>query len=225
MKTSPAAAAAFTEERHIHDWLTWMLLPPLLMTLAGIGHGLYSYALLTGLLPELPLVHLSHGLRQVVQRDGLLQLAQLLLVLLFVLFVCSCWLFLVLRNQAVLREAGATRPLLRLARWLAPLPRFDAGLLPGAAGDRWLAPLWWLLLLGAAACTAMGGLQLRALETVGDWRLGYYWVVMAYALYLAFFVLSRRLVRHLEALQRIYWQHRDATESAAAHAVLSGDTV
>lgn len=217
--------ATVADYRHITFWVGWMLFPPAALTFVVLGHALYSYALLTGLLPELPLVHLSPLLRQVVYQDALLRLTQAGLVLLFVGAFCATWLFLVLRNQAVLREAGATRPLLRLARWLAPLPRFDAGLLPGAAGDRWLAPLWWLLLLGAAACTAMGGLQLRALETVGDWRLGYYWVVMAYALYLAFFVLSRRLVRHLEALQRIYWQHRDATESAAAHAVLSGDTV
>jgi hypothetical protein len=65
-------------------------------------------------------------------------------------------------------------------------------------------------MLGASGCTAAGLLQLQQPVTVGDWRLGYYWLLAAYGLCLAFFVLTRRLVRHLDALQRAYWQYSDA---------------
>lgn len=202
----------------LQQWVAWLLVPPLMMTMVGLGHALYSYALLTGLLPDLPLAHLAHALRQAVQRDGQLHLLQVAVVLGFVAVFCVCWAFLLLRNQAVLREhrRGARRVHYRripgvLAMVLPARPLGRVNALPGAASGRWLAPLWWLLLLGSAACTAAGLLQLREPVTVGEWRLGYYWLLAAYGLFLAFFVLTRRLVRHLDALQRAYWQYRDAT--------------
>ncbi|MFZ5559929.1 MAG: hypothetical protein ACOY41_00125 [Pseudomonadota bacterium] len=212
------------DNRSITFWVGWMLCPPALLTVAVLGHALYSYALLTGLLPELPLVHLSPVLRQAVHQDGLLRLAQAGFVLLFVCAFCACWLFLVLRNQAILRE-DAARPaplLLRIPEGLLfALQLMRAGVLPAPtpAGERWLAPLWWLLLLGAAACAGLGLERLQGPTTVGEWRAGYYWLLASYGLCLALFVLTRRLMRRLDALQRAYWQYRDTVGAGAGAAM------
>jgi hypothetical protein len=209
-------AAPALSPQSIQQWVAWLLVPPLMMTVVGLGHALYSYALLTGLLPELPLAHLAHALRQAVRRDGELHLLQLTVVLGFVAIFCSCWAFLVLRNQAVLSDhyPGGSRSFYRrlLALVLPATPPGGVTALHGARAGRWLAPLWWLLMLGASGCTAAGLLQLQQPVTVGDWRLGYYWLLAAYGLCLAFFVLTRRLVRHLDALQRAYWQYSDAAD-------------
>jgi hypothetical protein len=206
------------EVRQVRGWVSLMLLPAVLMTVVGLGHALYSYALLTGLLPDLPLAHLAHALRRTVQRDGLLHSLQLGLALVFVCSFGACWLFLVLRNQAVLRDCrrdsrGAYRRLPAMLALVLPSAPLAGTTLQGAPA-RALVPLWWGLLVGVAACTLLGTLQLRHPVTVGDWRLAYYWLLAAYALSLAFFVLTRRLGQHLDALQRAYWQYRDATGSA-----------
>lgn len=215
-----------TDYRHINHWAGWVLLPPALVTLVVLGHALYSYALLTGLLPELPLVHLSPSLRQVVYQDGLLRQTQAGCAGLFMFAFASSWLFLVLRNQAILREDAArpsSRLLLRLPEGLLfALKLMRAGVRPAPtpAGERWLVPAWWAVLAGAAACTAFGLGRLHSPLTVGDWREGYYWLLAAYALCLALFVLTRRLLRRLDALQRAYWQYRD-TVGAGGRAVMN----
>jgi hypothetical protein len=214
MNSPPAAGY-----RHIAVWASWMLFPPALLTLVVLGHALYSYALLTGILPELPLVHLAPEQRQVIYQDGLLHLTQAGVVLLVVLTFAACWLFLVLRNQAILRE-DATRSLPLLLRipegLLFALQLMRAGVLPSAsaAGERWLVPLWWLALLGAAACAMPGLGQLQPPLTVGEWREGYYWLLASQLCCLALLVLSRRLLRRLDALQRAYWQYRDSLATA-----------
>jgi hypothetical protein len=105
---------------------------------------------------------------------------------------------------------------------LFALQLMRAGVLPARApaGERWLAPLWWVVLLAAAACGALGLQHLHSPLTVGEWREGYYWLLAAYALCLALFVLTRRLVRRLDALQRAYWQYRD-TVGAAGRALMN----
>lgn len=216
----------YADFRHINYWVGWMLFPPVIMTVIGLGHAMYSYALMTGLLPELPVTHLSHVMRKVINRDSFLQSAQIMLALAFVAAFCGCWLFLALRNQAILRAEGGGARGARSLRGLIPetfilglylmqcLGRMSALQNGTPAAERCLVPAWWALLIGAGISTAMGLLQLREPLTVGDWRGGYYWLLTAYGLYLAFLVLTWRLVKRLDALQRAYWQHRDAVTSA-----------
>lgn len=205
--------------RHVAVWAGWMLYPPALLTVVVLGHALYSYALLTGLLPELPLVHLAPEQRQVVYQDSLLHLTQASVMSCFVLAFATCWLFLALRNQAILR-ADAARPLPLLLRipegLLFALQLMRAGVLPaqGTAAERWLAPLWWLVLAGAALCALPVLAQAQPPLTVGEWREGYYWLLASQTCCLALFVLSRRLLRRLDALQRAYWQYRDSVGTA-----------
>lgn len=200
-----------TDYQRIDYWTGWLLLPPVLMTLMGLGHALYSYALLTGLWPELPLAQLAHRLSLVVSRDSVLRLAQMVVMGGFIAIFAGCWLFLVLRNQAILRESAPARrvpPLLGLGlQWSAPAP--------GVRGERWLVPLWWLTLLGMITSASLGLLPLREPITVAEWQQAYYWLMAAHGLCAAFFLLTWRLGRRLEGLQRTYWQYRDATADPA----------
>lgn len=200
----------------------WLLVPPLLTTLMCLGHALYCYALLTGLLPEQSLAGLAHVPGAAVAREMRLQGLQVLVVGGSLGVFTACWAFLQLRNQAVLRECrreALARPwpvYRRLPALLASL-RPGPGSLPGDRPGRWLLPAWWGLLLAAAGCAAMGLLRLQVPGlTVGEWRAADYWLLAAHALFLGFFLLSQRLVRHLEALQRAYWQYRDAARGVRA---------
>lgn len=201
--------------------LGWLLVPPLLTTLMCLGHALYCYALLTGLLPEQSLAGLAHVPGAAVAREMRLQGLQVLVVGGSLGGFTACWAFLLLRNQAVLRECR--REALRPGPIHSLLPALLASLRPGSGSPpgvrpgRWLLPAWWGLLLAAAGCAAVGLLRLQMPGlTVGEWRGADYWLLAAHALFLGFLLLSQRLVRHLEALQRAYWQYRDAARGVRA---------
>jgi hypothetical protein len=211
----------------VNRWVGWLLLPPLLFSVLGLLHTLYAYALLAGMPPELPLYTLDPVLRQLLQRNDILRLTQISLVAAFILFFCLCWLFFAFRNLVALFEQQersmrnslaihldiwsnlifALRLMQRL--WRESTPASHAHL-----AERWLAPWWWLVLIAANTCKVIAILELRQPGTVGDWRGGNHWMLSAYFLYFALFVLTWRLVKQLETLQRVYSQHLAATQAA-----------
>ncbi|MFZ5559930.1 MAG: hypothetical protein ACOY41_00130 [Pseudomonadota bacterium] len=209
----------FADLARINRWVGWLLLPPLLTTVAGMLHALYSYALLAGLQPALPLFTLDPGLRRTLQHDDLLRLTQISLTVLFILFFCVVWLYLAFRNlialfgerQRSMRSAlaihwdiwsnlaFARRLLQRL--WRESTPDSHAHL-----AERWLVPWWWTLLIFASLCKLAALVTLHDPQTVGAWREGLHWMLAAYFLYFALFVLTWRLVKQLETLQGLHWR-------------------
>lgn len=210
----------YADLRHINRWLWWLLLPPVLLTVAGLLHALYSFALLTGLAPELPLEVLSSGLRRTLAHDDAIRFTQIALTLLFILFFCVCWLFFAFRNVAAL-AGGQVRShrnslaihfriwgnlifALRLMQrlWRESTPDSHAHL-----AERWLLPWWWLTLIAANTCKVLAILALRQPRLIGEWREGLLWMLAAYGFYFLLFMFTWRLVKRLEMLQRASWQH------------------
>lgn len=225
----------FADLSRINRWLGWLLLPPALMTLTGLLHSLYSYALLTGLPAELPLAVLASAMQRTLRHDDLLRLAQISLTLLFILFFCVAWLYLAFRNLAALAETPPRSlrscvfihlhiwgHLLFALRLLQRLWRESSPTGQDRRIDRWLLHWWWGALLGANVCKVIALLLLRAPLQVGQWREGCLWMLAAYGLYLTLFVLTWRLALRLEILQRHRWQQRGAGPAAMAPPPFAG---
>lgn len=222
---------AFADLAQVNRWVGWLLLPPALITILALAHAFYSNALLTGLPGDLALAHLPPLSRRTLAHADLLRIVQIGLTLFFILFFCVCWLFLAFRNLHALegrRRRGMRGALaihlriwgnllfvLRLMKelWQQSTPDSHAD-----RAERWLVTWWWAALIGANVCKAMAIVQLRAPVLVSDWRHGNYWMLAAYAGYLGLFVLTWRLVKRLEVLQRWSWRHRCAALADAPQA-------
>lgn len=213
----------FADLGQVNRWVGWLLLPPVVITTLALLQAFYANALLTGLPADLALAHLPPLLARDLRLTDSLRLVQISLTLLFILFFCVCWLYMAFRNLLAL-EGGQARSArrslgihlhiwanllfaLRLMRrlWRDSTPESHA-----QRAEKWLVPWWWALLIGANVCKVMGLLALRHPHLLSDWRHGNYWMLAAYAGYLALFVLTWRLVKRLEVLQRASWRHRSA---------------
>lgn len=211
----------------INRWVGWFLLPPTLFTVVGLLHTLYSYALLAGIPAELPLYTLDPVMRNLLHHNDVLRLTQISLVLAFIMFFCVCWLYFAFRNLVALfqeQERSMRNSLaihldiwsnlifaLRLMQrlWRESTPASHVHL-----AERWLAPWWWTVLIAANTCKFFAILELHSPVSIGEWRSGNHWMLAAYFLYFALFVLTWRLVKQLETLQRVYWQHLSGTVPA-----------
>lgn len=218
----------FADLGQVNRWVGWLLVPPVVITTVALLQAFYANALLTGLPADLSLAHLPPLLARALHHADALRLVQIGLTLLFILFFCVCWLFLAFRNLLALegghaRSAGRSLRIhlhiwgnlifaLRLMRrlWRESTPDSHAD-----RAERWLVPWWWTLLIGANVCKAMAILALRHPHLLSEWRHGNYWMLSAYAGYLALFVLTWRLVKRLEILQRASWRHRTGAMAAA----------
>jgi hypothetical protein len=209
----------FSDLRTINRLAGWLLLPPALLSVVGIVHLLLSYALLTGLSPDIAIDNLA-VLNRMLERDRVLRLTQISLTLVFILFFCFCWLYVAFRNLNALCESQhrvarhglaihwhiwsnvlfALRLMNRLWRESTPDSHADRA-------ERWLVPWWWGVLISANVCKVIAIVVLSHPDNVGEWREGSYWMLAAYAFYFGLFVLTWRLVKRLEVLQRAYWRH------------------
>lgn len=217
----------FADLAQVNRWVGWLLLPPAVLTMAALLHAFYSNALLTGLPADLLLAHLPPLPARTLRHAEVLRLSQIALTLLFIVFFCVCWLFLAMRNLHAL-EGGKERCMrnslaIHLAIWsnllfaLRFMRRLWRESTPDSHADRaerWLVPWWWAVLIGANLCKAMAIIELRHPQVLGEWRHGNYWMLAAYGGYLALFVLTWRLVKRLEVLQRASWRHRSARLAA-----------
>lgn len=222
----------FADLGQVNRWVGWLLLPPVVITTVALLQSFYANALLTGLPSDLWLANLPPLPTRTLRHADTLRFTQLGLTALFILFFCVCWLFLAFRNLLALtgrttrsarRSIGihlqiwanlifAVRMMQRLWQESTPESLVDEA-------ERWLVPWWWAVLIGANACMVLGMLALRHPALLGDWRHGNYWMLAAYAGYLSQFVLTWRLVKRLEVLQRASWQHRRLILSGADGAV------
>ena len=211
----------FADLAQVNRWVGWLLLPPAAITVVALLHAFYSNALLTGMPSDLLLAHLPPLLSRTLRHADSLRLVQISLTLLFILFFCVCWLFLAMRNLHALdgsKERSMRNSLaihlgiwgnlafaLRLMRrlWRESTPDSHA-----ERAERWLVPWWWAVLIGANVCKAMAIVELRHPLVLGEWRHGNYWMLTAYMGYVALFLLTWRLVKRLEVLQRASWRHR-----------------
>lgn len=214
---------AFADLAQVNRWVGWLLLPPALVTAGALLHAFYGNALLAGYPADLALALLPPAQARLLGQADVLRVLQIGLTLLFILFFCVCWLFLALRNLHAL-EGETPRSLrnslaIHVAIWanllfaLRMMRRLWRESAPEDAADRhrhWLVTWWWTVLIGANTCKVLALLELAAPLQVGDWRLGNYWLLAAYAGYLALFVLTWRLVKRLEVLQRASWERRAA---------------
>lgn len=189
--------------RCLKTWIARLLVLITLSSCLALGHALYTYALMTGLWPDLLLAHLPHQLRRAVAQDTLLQHWQLGLEAGFVLLLCLGWSLLAFRRRDRLAPADAeAAPGGHVVLTLRMMLRFRQrphG--PEGALERWLVPLWWLVALAASACALAAMLASRQLQVVEDWRSSHYWLLAAYGQYLLLFFLTWRLLRRLEVLQ------------------------
>lgn len=219
---------AFADLAQVNRWVGWLLLPPAVMTVVALLHAFYGNALLTGLPPDLALAHLPPLQERVLRHADTLRLVQIGLTLFFILFFCVCWLFLALRNlhafEGTRRRSMRTSLAIHLRIWsnLLFVLRLMQELWHQSTPDshvdraeRWLVTWWWAVLIGANVCKAMAILELRHPVLVSDWRQGNYWMLAAYAGYLSLFVLTWRLVKRLEVLQRWSWRGRRAALAQA----------
>lgn len=217
----------FADLVHMNRWVGWLLLPPALLTVGALLHAFYANALLTGMPADLALDHLPPLLARALRHADTLRLVQITLTLLFILFFCLCWLFLAFRNLAALEgvrerstrnslaiHLGIWGNLLFALRLMQKLWRESTPASHADRAERWLLPWWWAVLIGANVCKIMALLELRHPVLISDWRHGNYWMLAAYAGYFALFVLTWRLVKRLEVLQRASWRHRSATLAA-----------
>lgn len=221
---SSLSSFSFLDLRAVNRVTGWLLLPPMAMTLVGMGHLLFSYALLTGLPAELLLAHLP-VLHDILHRDNVMRLTQISLTMAFILFFCLCWLYLALRNLNALC-AGEERRVrhglalhwhiwsnvltmmgLMKSLWRDSTPDSHAD-----RAERWLLHWWWAALIGANVCKLVALVVLRDPDTVGVWREGSYWMLAAYTFYFSLFVLTWRMVKRLEVLQRARWKHRKGVQ-------------
>lgn len=224
---STPTSFAFLDLRAVNRVTGWLLLPPMCMTLIGIGHLLFSYALLTGLPAEILLAHLP-VLHDILHRDNLLRITQISLTLAFILFFCLCWLYVAMRNlNALCPEHRRLRRGISLhwhiwsnvlmmlglmqALWRDSTPDDHAD-----RSERWLVHWWGAALIGANACKLVALVVLSNPDTVGAWREGSYWMLTAYCFYVSLFLLTWRMVRRLEVLQRARWRHRNGVEGRRA---------
>lgn len=217
----------FADLTHLNRWVGWLLLPPAVLTVVALLHAFYANALLTGMPADLALGHLPPLLARALRHADALRLTQIALTLLFILFFCLCWLFLAFRNLAALEgvrarcarnslaiHLGIWGNLLFALRLMQKLWRESTPDSHAERAERWLLPWWWAALIGANVCKIMAVLALRHPALISEWRHGNYWMLAAYAGYLALFVLTWRLVKRLEVLQRASWRHRNATLAA-----------
>ncbi|MES2919559.1 MAG: DUF4328 domain-containing protein [Pseudomonadota bacterium] len=218
----------FADLAQVNRWVGWLLLPPAVMTVTALLHAFYANALLTGLPGDLALAHLAPRLERTLHHADILRVVQIGLTLFFILFFCVCWLFLAFRNlQALegtrrrsmrnslaihLRIWGNLLFVLRLMKELWQLSTPDSH---AHRAERWLVTWWWAVLIGANVCKVMAIVELSRPLLVSDWRQGNYWMLAAYVGYLSLFVLTWRLVKRLEVLQRWSWRHRRAALAGA----------
>ncbi|HET8732014.1 MAG TPA: hypothetical protein VFM34_13015 [Moraxellaceae bacterium] len=218
----------FADLGQVNRWVGWLLLPPVVITTVALLQAFYANALLTGLPSDLWLAHLPPLPTRTLHHADALRLTQLALTALFILFFCVCWLFLAFRNLLALTGLAARSArrsiaihlqiwanLIFAVRMMQRLWRESTPESLVEQAERWLVPWWWAVLIGANVCMAMGILALRHPVSLGEWRHGNYWMLAAYAGYLGQFVLTWRLVKRLEVLQRASWQHRRLVLSAA----------
>lgn len=220
---------AFADLAQVNRWVGWLLLPPALITTLALAHAFYSNALLTGLPGDLALAHLPPLPLRTLAHADTLRIVQISLTMVFILFFCVCWLFFAFRNlhafEGRRRQGMRTSLAIHLRIWgnllfvLRLMKELWQQSTPDSHADRaerWLVTWWWAVLIGANVCKAMAILQLRAPVLVSDWRQGNYWMLAAYAGYLGLFVLTWRLVKRLEVLQRWSWRHHRAALADAA---------
>lgn len=219
---------AFADLAQVNRWVGWLLLPPTVVTAIALLQVFYGNAMLTGFPPDLSLALLPPLQARLLGQADVLRLLQISLTLLFILFFCVCWLYLALRNLHAL-EGGTPRNLrnslaIHVAIWanlafaLRMMRRLWRESSPEGHADRsrqWLVTWWWTVLIGANTCKVLALLELARPVLVSDWRLGNYWLLAAYAGYLALFVLTWRLVKRLEGLQRASWRQRSAVLAGA----------
>lgn len=211
----------FADLAQVNRWVGWLLLPPAAITLGALLQAFYTNALLSGLPAEMALVHMPPLPARTLLHADVLRLVQISLTLLFILFFCVCWLFLAFRNLHALegtRERSMRNSLgIHLAIWgnllfaLRLMRRLWHQSTPDShahRAERWLVPWWWAMLIAANVCKATAIVALAHPVTLGAWRQGSYWMLAAYVGYLALFVLTWRLVKRLEILQRASWRHR-----------------
>lgn len=197
--------------------LGWLILPPLLLTVRGLVHGLESSDWLSTFPAMQPLAELAADQQQILHTDKQLRVLQITATLIFLTYFCFGWLLAAFRNlMAMNGEAGDDRGILaRITRGLLTASRMLRELFDGSAHPdhahltlRYSIPACVTALIVANICKLIAVVELERVVTVGDWLQGQRWMLAAYVCYALLFVLAWRLATRLEMLQRAAWEHR-----------------
>lgn len=197
--------------------LGWLILPPLLLTVRGLVHGLESSDWLNTFPAMQPLAELAADQQQILHNDKQLRVLQITATLIFLMYFCFGWLLAAFRNlMAMNGEAGDDRGILtRITRGLLTASRMLRELFEGSAHPdlahltlRYSIPACVTALIVANVCKIIAVVELARAVTVGDWLQGQRWMLAAYVCYVLLFVLAWRLATRLERLQQAAWEHR-----------------
>lgn len=197
--------------------LGWLILPPLLLTVRGLAHGLETSDWLQTFPALQPLAELSPSQQLTLQTDKQLRVAQITATILFLAYFCFGWLLAAFRNlMAMNGESGNNRGILRrITRGLLTASRLLRELFDGSARPdqahltlRFTIPACTTALITANVCKIMAIIGLENAVTVTDWLAGQRWMLAAYLSYGLLYVLAWRVAVRLEFLQRAAWSHR-----------------
>lgn len=207
----------------VNRWLAVLLLPPALLSVAGLLHGSGILAQMNAFPPALAGDALPADYREALRRDGWLRLSQISLTVGVLTFFFTAWLYLAFRNLLALLgpvEHSIRRSLqlfaslmigvffaLRMFRrlWRDSQPPADAWQAlrdePWHA-ESWLVPLWWADLIAANVCKVLAVYHFAQAQTVAEMIAGYHLMLAAYALYLPLYLLTWRLAHRVDWFQR-----------------------
>jgi len=207
----------------VNRWLAVLLVPPAILSVAGLIHGAGIFLQMQEFAPQLPGASLPPGYREELRVDGWLRFSQISLTLWALTFFCTVWLYLAHRNLLALLQpversvrrslqlfaslmlgiCFALRMFQRLWRESQPCPAAWRELtLENWRAERWLVPLWWADLIAANVCKVAAVYQFSGAETVAQMVGGYYLMLAAYALYLPLYFLTWRLARRVDYFQQ-----------------------
>ena len=195
--------------------LGWLILPPLLLTVRGLVHGLESSDWLSTFPAMQPLAELAADQQQILHTDKQLRVLQITATLIFLTYFCFGWLLAAFRNlMAMNGEAGDDRGILtRITRGLLTASRMLRELFDGSAHPdhahltlRYSIPACTFALIADNVCKLMAVVKLESAVTVGDWLQGQQWMLAAYAGYGVLYVLAWRVAVRLTFLQQEGWK-------------------
>lgn len=192
-----------------------MILIPAILTIVGIVHGLYAL-LHVSIQPNQYIYALSEPTASILYYDQIIRFSQISLTLFMLTFFFLVWLYMAKRNVIALLDKVehnllnstkqfamlvggilfALRMMLQL--WDKSIPENHK-----AQSSKYLVITWWFFLIVANVCKIIGVWHLLKAQTLAEWMSVYPWMLAAYTLYFALYLMTLKLIRRLSYFQSI----------------------
>ncbi|TNC85473.1 MAG: hypothetical protein CSH37_07655 [Thalassolituus sp.] len=211
----------FFDLQRVNRPLLPMLVISGLLTIAGFSHGIYSLLSIADADPVASLTALSADDQAMLQTDGYLRIGQISATLVALTFFFTAWLYFAARNLVAIyaeRHQTVANSLIiytkvtlgiffalrmMLSMWRRSTPDSHAH-----EAEKWLIPVWWLILIAANVCKIISVYTLQSASEVGTWSASYSWMIAAYCLYFPLYFLTWRLAMAMTRFQGLSWDKR-----------------